>query len=229
MPEVRYGNSVIEYRFLEQPHLSSHYIVVEQGEGVVLKGVAIDEKLANRYVLKKARWILDKLKVVEQRPQKSITTGSRLPYLGRHFYTELVEQVDLSKVEVAFNQSRFIITYNPQKHSTEDITQGLEDFYREKAIEKIKPRFSRWIKASGLKPQEIKFMKLHKRWGSCTKENNIIMNTDCIKLPFKLIDYVIAHELAHIEVKDHSKDFWNRLAQIMSDYKVKDEALSRYD
>ena len=62
-------------------------------------------------------------------------------------------------------------------------------------------------------------------WGSCTKANEVIINFDAVKLPFTLIDYIVAHELIHIKYKDHSKDFFRELAKFIPDWKVLDDKL----
>ncbi len=66
MPRVQYGNQMIEYSTLVKGGLKSHYISVQKGDGVVLKGKAIPAEAANQLILKKAKWILDKLELVMQ-------------------------------------------------------------------------------------------------------------------------------------------------------------------
>ncbi|RYZ51429.1 MAG: M48 family peptidase, partial [Sphingobacteriales bacterium] len=65
MRSVRYGSRVITYSIQEKEGLKSHYIEVEKHSGVVLKGKPVSGETADRMVLKKARWILAKLDVVE--------------------------------------------------------------------------------------------------------------------------------------------------------------------
>jgi predicted metal-dependent hydrolase len=56
-------------------------------------------------------------------------------------------------------------------------------------------------------------------------ENKIIINSDAIKLPFTLIDYIIVHELAHIKHKSHSKEFDKEVVKFIPDWKYLDEML----
>jgi len=109
------------------------------------------------------------------------------------------------------------------KSSQPEIKEAFDSFLREKAKEKITPRVVRWSKETGLQYNELKFMKLDKRWGSCTPSNNIIINIDAVKLPFSLIDYLIVHELVHTKVKNHSKEFWAEVSRYIVNWKELDE------
>ena len=67
---------------------------------------------------------------------------------------------------------------------------------------------------------------MEKRWGSCTETNNTIINTEVVKLPFTLVDYVIIHELCHTRVKNHSKEFWVELSRHIPNWKELDEKVA---
>jgi len=54
------------------------------------------------------------------------------------------------------------------------------------------------------------------RWGSCSAQNNISLNTGLLTLTNELIDYVILHELVHTKIKNHSKEFWLALEKIIN-------------
>ena len=75
MPRVQYGHKTIEYTFLTKEGLNSHYITVEKGVGVVLKGKPISDEEAEQLILKKAKWILDKLDLVQSIGDEDIITG----------------------------------------------------------------------------------------------------------------------------------------------------------
>ena len=225
MLSVQYGDKIIEYTFLEKEDLKSHYISVAKGEGVVLKGKAISEAHAQNLILKKAKWIIDKLDLVSSIGDEAIVTGSRIQYLGRRYYVEIFETNDSDEVLIDFTESKFRVSLPKHFNSQASIQQAFHDFLKVKAEEKIAPRLRKWSKTTGLEFNQLKFMQLEKRWGSCTPSNNIIINVEAIKLPFSLIDYLIVHELVHTKVKSHSKEFWAELSKHIPNWKELDERM----
>lgn len=226
MPSVQYGGRIIEYEIVEKPNLKSHYITVEKDNGVILKGRRLSVTEANKLVAKKARWIIKKLEIVESLTQSDIVTGSRIQYLGRRYYTQIVHDDNAKRSTVHFNESKFIITIPA---NTEDIQSeihgALDLFFRKRAKEKIVPRVFKWSKFTGLNYNQLKFQKLEKRWGSCTYTDNILINYLSIKLPFSLIDYLIVHELCHTVEKSHSKKFYSILSKHLPNWKRLDEKM----
>lgn len=66
------------------------------------------------------------------------------------------------------------------------------------------------------KSVSVKNMKT--RWGSCSNQKIINLNMWLISLPDELIEYVLCHELAHLNHQHHQKSFWNELANMIPDY-----------
>jgi len=90
LPATQYGTTEIHYSHIIDNTLKHGYITVDFYEGVILKTPFIEDGKADQLVLNKGRWILDKIKLVERLPQGEIITGSRLLYLGRRYYVEVV-------------------------------------------------------------------------------------------------------------------------------------------
>ena len=225
MRSVQYGDKIIEYRFLEKDTLKSHYISVAKDEGVVLKGKAISEVQAQKLILKKAKWIIDKLDLVSSIGDEVIVTGSRIQYLGRKYYVEIVETTAYDEVLIDFTESKFKVSLPKHLNNQDSIQRAFQNFMKLKAEEKIAPRLRKWSKTTQLEFNELKFMQLEKRWGSCTPSNNIIINIEAIKLPFSLIDYLLVHELVHTQIKSHSKEFWAELSKHIPNWKELDERM----
>jgi hypothetical protein len=216
---------VIKYSIQQRDGLKSHYIEVEKHSGVVLKGKAVPGEVADRLILKKAKWILQKLEVVRAVTHDRVTTGSRLPYLGKSYYTKVVVYPLVDRVGVLFTHSQFVITVRSLDVDQSEIQAALDLFYRERALEKFRSRVAKLAQRTGFTHQGVQIRKMTRRWGSCTGSNRIILNTEAVKLPYTLIDYLIIHELCHTAVKDHSRAFWSLLARHVPNWKALDERM----
>ncbi|SRX73376.1 M48 family metallopeptidase [Aequorivita antarctica] len=225
MPEIKYGHKTIEYTILEKEGLKSHYITVEKGKGVTLKGNLISIEKSDKLIAKKAKWIIDKLELVKSIGEDEIVTGSRIQYLGRKYYVEIFINNDIENIEIDFTESKFKVLTPKSLNSQSNLVEAFENFFTQKALEKIKPRLKKWSKKTGLKYEKVQFKKLEKQWGSCSPNNAITINIESIKLPFSLIDYLIVHELVHTKIKNHSKEFWAELSKHIPNWRELDNMM----
>ncbi|MBC8493719.1 MAG: M48 family metallopeptidase [Candidatus Thioglobus sp.] len=94
------------------------------------------------------------------------------------------------------------------------------DWYKDKFREIALPRLDYYAKEHQLPYKQVRLKSQKTLWGSCSGVNNINLNYLLIQAPISVIDYVIVHELAHIKHKNHSKDFWGFVAQMLPNYKA---------
>lgn len=69
------------------------------------------------------------------------------------------------------------------------------------------------------KPSSITYRKQKTIWGSCTIKGKINININLAKAPIEVIEYIYIHELVHLEIRNHSRSFWNRVESILPDYR----------
>lgn len=73
--------------------------------------------------------------------------------------------------------------------------------------------------------RSVVLKNLHSRWGSCSNKGNINLSTRLLFAPEEVRDYVIVHELAHLVEMNHSPRFWKVVAEVMPDYKERQQWL----
>jgi predicted metal-dependent hydrolase len=132
-------------------------------------------------------------------PGKELVTGESLLYLGRSYRIELVD----ADGDIQFAQ-KFLV---PRRFAGK--TRVFQNWYRDRAQERILPRVRHHAKSLGVVFKEAKIGDSKYRWGSCTPQNNVILNWRLIKAPMFVIDYVIVHELTHLIEPNHTPRFWN--------------------
>lgn len=97
-----------------------------------------------------------------------------------------------------------------------------------KAKEYLPYRLEYYAKLYGYKYDKCRLTHANTRWGSCSSNKTISLNIGLMKLPEQLRDYVILHELAHLNHMDHSKDFWAEVGSHDKNYKVHNKKLKMF-
>jgi predicted metal-dependent hydrolase len=108
----------------------------------------------------------------------------------------------------------------------------------------IEARVTRWLKqqarylfelrlaafadALGRYPSGWALSSARSRWGSCGHDGRILLSWRLIHFPLRIVDYVIAHEVAHLEEMNHGPRFWATLERILPDYRQARDELQRY-
>lgn len=229
MPRLQYGQMTIEWRFKADATLKRHYVTVERGRTVLLRGPAVELEEQEALVRRRARWIREKQALVELPPaEELIVTGSRLRYCGRTYFTEVRHAPSLAHPTLHFTASRFVIE-NPAGRSigTDALAPLLSAFYRDRAQEKLLARVRHWERLSGLQARGARIRQFQSRWASCNAQNILEFHPRVMELPASVQDYVVVHELCHTVEKSHTRAFWALVARQMPDWRLRHEVLER--
>lgn len=89
----------------------------------------------------------------------------------------------------------------------------------------IPERVNYFSSLMNLKPTSIKITKAKKRFGSCSGKNGLCFSCYLMLYSERAIDYVVVHELAHIQHHNHSKEFYKLIEQYLPDYKERAKEL----
>ena len=123
--------------------------------------------------------------------------------------------ITLRKAESYVNQKLDWIIKQQTKYSNKvnaaELTNAVSRSEKLKLISRVEYLANKY----GFTYSKVTLRKMKTRWGSCTHHNNISLNIGLIALTDELIDYVILHELVHTKVKNHSKEFWEELGNII--------------
>lgn len=92
----------------------------------------------------------------------------------------------------------------------------------------VRARVKHWAAQMGLAPKRITLREMTRKWGSCSSNGNITLNTALFYVPDHLLDYIIVHELAHMTHFDHGPQFWALVGQYVPDYAVYERELDGY-
>jgi predicted metal-dependent hydrolase len=186
------------------------------GVEVVLPARA-PERVATAAVSELRPWIERRLaEAREVRAQLARRAGT-LPYLGRTL--ALVPQRDRSQVHR--DGERLLVPAG-------DARPALERFYRRAARVEVTPRLDRAVAQAGSAYSSLAIRGQRTRWGSCSAAGRVSLNWRLLLAPERVLDYVIWHEVCHLEVLDHSPRFWALLERRWPSWREDRDWLARY-
>lgn len=120
-----------------------------------------------------------------------------------------------------------------QPASADRVKKLLEDWYRQQATTVFTQQMRRCFALFPPAFQQqkrlpaITIRKMRRRWGSCSSKGAVTLNLFLIKLPMDCIDYVIVHELCHLQEFHHGREFYRLLALVMPDWREREKKIER--
>ncbi|MBF0127750.1 MAG: M48 family metallopeptidase [Magnetococcales bacterium] len=185
------------------------------------------EKIEDK-VRRRARWIWKQQRYFQQfeprTPARRYVGGETHLYLGRRYRLKVVQGIQQSvKIMGGFIQ---VSTHYPGRN---EMTQQLvEGWYLERAHVKFAERLNHcfpFFAERGYTEPPIIIRQLSKRWGSLSPGGRMTLNRELIRAPAECIDYVITHELCHLEHKGHHQEFFDLLSRAMPGWEKRKQHL----
>jgi len=205
------------YKVIRKPRLKHLYLRIKKHEVIVTANRRVSQSTIDQFVLSKSHWIEKQLKR-ETAPMLT-DPGAEIFLLGTSYSVMIQREVTESgdSMQIEGNQAVFDLFTEPDH----DRLQSVRDaYYKKLCVETITPLVAQYAQSMGLSPGKITYRHNKSRWGSCSSQNNLSLNTRLMMLPKSMITYVVIHELAHITHKNHSKAFWDLVACYCPSYKL---------
>lgn len=209
---------------IRSPRKKSLHIVVERNGTV---SVQVPENLEDQRILTilqaKEYEIHKKLiywkELNKEQIDRQYVSGQSFLYLGRNYNLYLVEG---QKRNLIFKDGKFLLSekaFSPR--------EAFVKFYKNQSRLKIKERLLLYQKSVNKIPGKVEIRELPTRWASCTPAGNIYFNWKCVMAPLVVLDYLIVHELVHLDYPNHSRAFWDKVSVICPNYRQHETWLKR--
>jgi predicted metal-dependent hydrolase len=109
-----------------------------------------------------------------------------------------------------------------------NLSQNLK-IYNHNNLEEIVAKYINEVSLIlNVKPTKVYFRLMKVRWGSCSRDGKIILSKKLKFLPKELIKYFVIHEMCHLLIKNHRKEFWLLVKKLCPDFKEKEKMLAGY-
>ncbi len=185
----------------------------------------VSEKEIVDFIHQKAFWITEKVCDFEKRfskKKKSYFDGDEFLFLGtKHRLHYCMSSGKRIKIDFSPDGWKVHVPkIMSQKDICSNIKESLARWYQKEAKEILASRIFRLARQMKVSPSKVAVRTQKKIWGSCHYyKKGINLNWKIIMAPFEVIDYIIVHELVHLEVPNHSRKFWNKVKNILPSYK----------
>ena len=201
-------------------------IVVRPGDVEVVAPPKVPERKILQFIQAKQQWIVSTLAKLQARNHQSesfapvnYVQGADIPYQGQT-YPLTTKTSKLKNTKVEFIDG--FIAHVPETLINEDHSQAIKEalsrWMKKQAKVQVEQLVNRHAARKQLFPQAIKIKTQKSRWGSCGVHNDININWLLVMAPVEVLEYVVVHELCHIQQRNHSHHFWALVAEHLPDY-----------
>ncbi len=238
---VKHGDQTVGFVLLRSRRRSIGFVIGDEGLRVTAPNWVTLGQI-DAAVIEKMPWILSKLKDWQARKEQLALShtrwqsGGELPYMG----CKIVLKSGVPGPHVQTGSSYFegdpdapiagqcLWLPLPNDADSNRFRDMAQAWLQSRARVFFDNRIKHYLDKTGLQIRQWRLSSAATRWGSCTSDGNIMLNWRLIHFSPVVIDYVIAHEIAHLREMNHSQDFWSEVEQLFPDYQNVRKLLNRH-
>jgi predicted metal-dependent hydrolase len=172
------------------------------------------------FVEEKRHWIertLRRMSATEaELPPAQLHDRGEIPYLGERLRLVVRFDARRTREHVALDGSELWLMLPPDA----DLREVVERWYRRRARIEVKERLDAACARTGTTYTGLQIRGQRTRWASCSSSGAMSFNWRLLLAPPEILDYVVEHEVCHLEVLDHSPAFWELLASRCPDWEL---------
>lgn len=229
--EASFGSETIRFSVVRRARKTlSISVLPDQQVEVVAPEDASPERIIEK-VRKRAPWIRKQLRYYDQfqpkMPARRYIGGETHLYLGRQYKLKLIPGIQ-NTVKMQRGQLMVWSTMPARAaHTRALVREWMWQRAQVKFAERLDICRGRFSSPDKVIPNSIIVRELSLRWGSMTGRKNLVLNRALIGASTEAIDYVITHELCHIDHPHHGPAFYELLKRVMPDWEARKLKLER--
>jgi predicted metal-dependent hydrolase len=208
----------LEFRVRRSPRARRVRVSVDgSGEVEVVLPRRAPERAAAQAVRELAPWIERRRRTLARAAAEIARPAGTVPYLGRDL--RLMPQPGRERVHRRGDELMV-----PKR----DAAAAIERWYRRQARAEVAPRLDAATARAGTRYTGLTIRGQKTRWASCSTSGHMSFNWRLLLAPEAVLDYVVEHEVCHLELMDHSPRFWALLESRVPDWREHARWLRRY-
>lgn len=216
MPTLQIGRKEIPYELRRSATASERRITITPGHVEVLALTSDNDDDIAGFLERKRQWVFNTVRDMERitatrHAVPRFITGSKIPYRGRNM-SLTVRRTDAERAAVTYRNGFIVDLPNWAGDDADQLVASeLKHWLKQRARRDVQEIAADYGKRFGLVPRSIRTADMAHGWGSCGPEGNVLINWHLIFAPRKVLEYVVAHELAHLRHRSHGREFWRFL------------------
>ena len=228
--EIRLQGAVVGYEFKRGKRRTIGFVVGADGLVVSApKWVPLGE--VDAAVREKGRWIIQKLGEARERHDRLESSrivwqdGAELPFLGETVVLALDPTHGFAGIGAELHAEpplaggpRVLRIGLARNAAPEQIRDAVQAWLMRQAKRIFTERMNHYAPLLGVQWRSLRLSSAGTRWGSASVDGSVRLNWRLIHFRMAIIDYVVAHELSHLRVMDHSPRFWDTVRTVVPDY-----------
>ncbi|MDP9043191.1 MAG: M48 family metallopeptidase [Pseudomonadota bacterium] len=227
--EIRLAGHLVAYALKRGRRRSIGFIVGTEGLSVnAPKWVGVRD--IEQALQEKSRWVLAKLQEQQERAQRLRSAridwrdGAVIPFLGGSVSVALdpnaTGAVLQAAAETPAGAPRALLVGLPQHATPEQIRDAVQSWLQRQARRVFEERCAHFARELRVRVTRLSLSSAQTRWGSASADGSIRLNWRLVHFALPSIDYVVAHELAHLREMNHSPRFWDVVRSVLPDYET---------
>jgi predicted metal-dependent hydrolase len=180
------------------------------------------------FVEEKRPWIERTLRRMRESeadfPPARLCDGGEVPYLGERLLLRVRVERSRSRAHVSRRGRELRVKLGPRN----ELGDALEAWYRRQARIEVAPRLDAAVARAARSYERLQIRGQRTRWASCSTSGAMSFNWRLLLAPAEILDYVVEHEVAHLDVQDHSRRFWRLLASRCQGWREHEAWLRRH-
>jgi len=218
---------VLKYQLLRSSRRKSIALQISNGGVVVRAPHYVSKEYIEELVLAKKTWIELKLQSYRELNHDTVSQSNSLKGGGILWYKGTPKKIHLSfshadhislvddEINISLKQRWQIL---PEIALNKKIQTQLELWFKDQAIAVISEKLCHYSQMTQLYPKSVKIRRYKARWGSCNSRDELSFNYLLMMLPEYVFNYVVVHELCHLQYLNHSPKFWQLVADHFPEY-----------
>lgn len=228
--ELLLGNARVAFEFTRGKRRTIGFVVGAEGLSVrAPRWVALRD--VDAAVVEKSDWILRKLAETQQRQERLEAAriewkdGVTFPFLGEQVVVRLdphhaFDGIGAVLDAVADDGPRTLRIALANNATPAQIRDAAQAWLMRQARRLFIERLDHFAPRLGVRWNKLSLSNASTRWGSASADGAIRLHWRLVHFRMPVIDYVVAHELSHLRVMDHSPRFWGTVESVVPDYEV---------